>query len=367
MAKSRTWPRRSFLQSAGIAAGGLTLGAPHIVSSSAAPGKPERGIKLALVLSSKPHERWRLARQIGVNHAITGVSREIRGVDEGQFVPCLRAVKEEFSRAGLTVAGLEGNQIDFTRIKLGAPGRERDIARFCRLIEAMGAVGIPMLCYNFMVGIGWYRTRVDIEERGGALTSGFDNTLAEQQGLTEIGQVSEEAVWHNYRFFIERVVPVAEKSRVQLALHPDDPPLSPLRGIGRIFTSSAAFQKAMDLAPSPYNGLTFCQANFKAMGEDIAEAAREFGGRKKIFFIHFRDIRGSGKRFQETFHDNGPTDMAQMMKLYHDIGFHGPVRPDHAPTLEGESNNRPGYAMSGKIFAVGYMKGILDALDIPAL
>ena len=121
----------------------------------------------------------------------------------------------------------------------------------------------------------------------------------------------------------------------------------------------------MDLAPSPYNGVTFCQANFRAMGEDIAAVGREFGRQKNIFFVHFRDIRGTADNFQETFHDNGPTDMPQMLKLYHEIGFDGPIRPDHAPTLEGEDNDRPGYAMHGKIFAIGYMKGILDALDIP--
>lgn len=93
--------------------------------------------------------------------------------------------------------------------------------------------------------------------------------------------------------------------------------------------------------------------------------AQEFLKQKKVFFVHYRDIAGKGEQFRETFHDNGPTDMARILKIYGDGGFHGPMRPDHAPTLEGEANDRPGYAMGGKVFAVGYMKGIMDALNIP--
>jgi mannonate dehydratase len=103
------------------------------------------------------------------------------------------------------------------------------------------------------------------------------------------------------------------------------------------------------------------------MGEDIQALVREFGGQGKIFFVHLRDVSGTGELFHETFHDNGPTDMAQMLKLYHEVGFDGPIRPDHAPTLADESNQSPGYAMQGKIFAIGYMKGIAQALDIPIM
>jgi len=94
---------------------------------------------------------------------------------------------------------------------------------------------------------------------------------------------------------------------------------------------------------------------------------REFGRQGKIFFVHLRDVRGKAERFRETFHDNGPTDMAEMFKLYHEVGFRGPIRPDHAPTLADESNRRPGYAMQGKVFAIGYMKGIAQALNIPVM
>ena len=224
-----------------------------------------------------------------------------------------------------------------------------------------------MCCYNFMAGIGWYRTKVDIAERGGALASGFDNQIAKKQGLTRWGKISEEKIWDNITYFLKRVVPVAEKAGVKMALHPDDPPISPLRGVGRILISAEAFRRVLQIVPSPVNGITFCQANFKLMGEDIQALVREFGGQGKIFFVHLRDVRGTGERFRETFHDNGPTDMAEMLKLYHEVGFRGPIRPDHAPTLGGESNISPGYAMQGKVFAIGYMKGIMEALNIPVM
>jgi mannonate dehydratase len=222
-----------------------------------------------------------------------------------------------------------------------------------------------MVCYNFMAGLGWYRTNVSVPERGGALTSEFDNGVTQNQGLTQWGEIGEEKIWQNLEYFLKAVIPVAEKAGVQMALHPDDPPISPLRGIGRILTSAANHRRAMDIVPNPASGITFCQANFKAMGEDIEALAREWCGQKKIFFVHFRDIDGNRRRFRETFHDNGPTDTFRMLRVYHESGFTGPIRPDHAPTLEGESNDNPGYAMLGKVFAVGYMKGIMKALAIP--
>ena len=222
-----------------------------------------------------------------------------------------------------------------------------------------------MICYNFCAGLGWVRTRTDVPARGGALTSEFDNRVARAQGLTQWGEVSEEKMCANIEYFLKGVIPVAEKFNVQMALHPDDPPLSPLRGIGRIVSSAANYRRIMNIVPSPVNGITFCQANFMAMGEDIAALAREWCAQKKIFFIHFRDIQGKGEYFRETFHDNGPTDMARMLQVYSECGFNGPIRPDHAPTLDGEANDRPGYAVEGKILAFGYMKGIMDALHLP--
>ena len=158
-------------------------------------------------------------------------------------------------------------------------------------------------------------------------------------------------------------MPVADEAGVKMGLHPDDPPVSPLRGVERILTSADAFARAMSLNDSPSHGITFCQANFRAMGEDIAATARRFVDR--IVFVHFRDIEGTRDDFTETFHDDGPTDMPAMLKLYHEINFRGPIRVDHVPSLAGEEDQPQGYAVLGRLFAVGYMKGILHAHKIP--
>ena len=333
----------------------------------AVPRKEGQGMKLALMLDMRNKERWILARQIGVNHAIVPASRTLRRIKRDQYLDTLAKMKATYEASGLSIAGVESHPVAAEKIKLGLPGRDEEIANYCAVIEALGKVGIPMCCYNFMAGIGWYRTKVDVAERGGALASEFDNKNAEKRGLTRWGKISEEKIWDNLTYFLKQVIPVAEKAGVKMALHPDDPPISPLRGIGRILTSADAFRRVLQLVPSPVNGIAFCQANFKLMGDNIQEVVREFGGQGKIFFVHFRDVKGTGERFRETFHDNGPTDMAEILKLYHEVGFDGPIRPDHAPTLADESNRRPGYAMQGKVFAIGYMKGIAQALNIPIM
>jgi len=109
-----------------------------------------------------------------------------------------------------------------------------------------------------------------------SLTSEFDYRTAHDEGLTEWGEVCEETIWENIGYFLQAIIPVAEQAGVQMALHPDAPPISPLRGIARILTSSANIRRVLDLVPSQASGLTFCQASFKAMGEDIEALAREW-------------------------------------------------------------------------------------------
>ena len=351
--------------------GAAAASALPAVAASSDPGrKPaatnKGSIKLALMLPVDEPRRWKLARQIGVNHAIVSVSRVLRRVAREKYSDALAKIKADYEAAGLTIAGVESHPVGAERIKLGLPGRDEQIADYCAAIRALGKVGIPMVCYNFMAGLGWYRTKVDVAERGGALTSEFDNRVANKQGLTRWGEISQQKIWDNLTYFLKRVIPVAEQAGVKMALHPDDPPISPLRGIGRILISAAAYRRVLEIVPSPVNGITFCQANFKAMGGDIEAEAKEFCQQGKVFFVHFRDVRGPGNHFRETFHDNGPTDMPRMLRVYHEAGFDGPIRPDHAPTLLGESNESPGYAAQGKIFAVGYMKGVMQALGIPA-
>jgi mannonate dehydratase len=329
-----------------------------------APSKDRRGMQFAELFTPGEDHKIRLASQIGITHAIVTVSKALGDVPRERYSEVLRGIQKDFAAAGLVFAGVESHPVPAEKIKLGLPGRDEEIENYIAAIRALAGLGVPLVCYNWMAGIGWYRTRTDLPGRGGALLSEFNRADAEREGLTEWGRVTEEKIWSNLEYFLKAVIPVAEQAGVKMALHPDDPPISPLRGIGRILTSAANYRRVLGIVPSPVNGITFCQANFKLMGEDIAALTREWCSQKKIFFVHFRDVEGTREHFRETFHDNCPVDLSQMLRIYHECGFEGPIRPDHAPTLDGESNDKPGYAMGGKVLAIGYMKGALDALGI---
>lgn len=320
---------------------------------------------LADFLPARRDRSWDYARQAGVTHAIVRCHPRDTGLLPPFEIDALRAVQRAFAEAGITVAGLEGDEFDMRRIKLGLPGRDEDLGNYRRMLANMGELGIPLLCYNFMATIGWSRTDTAVPARGGAQTNRFRLTDLETPPVPPEDRVAEEALWENYAYFLRAVLPAAEAADVKLGLHPDDPPLSPLRGVGRIFSTVAGFDRAMALSDSPSHGITFCQANFRLMGVDLAATVRRFA--RRLVFVHFRDVEGTASDFVETFHDNGPTDMAAMMRLYHEVGFRGPVRVDHVPSLAGEEDLPHGYAYLGRLFAIGYMKGILDAAHIPYL
>ncbi|MCR5382155.1 MAG: mannonate dehydratase [Lentisphaeria bacterium] len=314
-------------------------------------------MKLGLMLPARQNIQWTLASQLGVEAVVTKAAPELTGLPDPSDYQALKTIRDNFNAAGLELYALEGDEFDMSRIKLGLPGRDEDIEKYQKMLTNMGRLGLKLLCYNFMAGVGWFRSRNDLKERGGALTSGFD--IADIDNNVPL-KLSEEQLWDNYTYFIRAVMPTAEAAGVKMGLHPDDPPLSPLFGYSRILTSADAYRRAMALSDSPSHGITFCQATFRTMGEDVFKLIPEFG--KRIFFLHFRDVTGSKTCFRETFHDNGPTDMVELLRT---TLKHAPdclIRPDHTPTMAGESNENFGYTMQGNLFATGYIKGILDAL-----
>ena len=123
-----------------------------------------------------------------------------------------------------------------------------------------------------------------------------------------------------------------------------------------------AFERLLELAPSEANGITLCQGNFTLMTDDLPSVIRSFGEQGKIFFVHFRDVRGSPESFVETFHDEGQTDMLACMRAYRDTGFEGVLRTDHTPTLEGDAAAVAGYSRQARLFAIGYVTGLREAV-----
>ena len=326
-------------------------------------------IKLATVFGPSDKAAQTVARQCGVKYVVGGIPLAPRpNLDKERqpwsYMSLLRA-KTAYSDAGFELAVIESRP-PMEKSKLGLPGRDEEIEVVCELIRNMGALDIPVWCYQWMATVGVVRTSRTIPSRGGALVTGYDHDLMRDAPLTEQGVVTEERMWDNLKYFLDRVVPVAKEANVKLAMHPDDPPLSPIRGIGRIMTSIESYDRLLDLVPSPVNGIGLCQGNFTLMTDDLPGVIRHFGShsgsQNKIFFAHFRDVRGTAAKFQETFHDEGKTDMLACLRAYRDVGYEGVCRPDHYPLMEGEDPERGGRTRIAQLFAIGYFKGLREAV-----
>ncbi len=313
-------------------------------------------MRLATVLTPPSDENLRLAVQCGVTDYVSRYP--------GQRLDDLLAVKRRVAAFDLRLAVVEG-YLPIESIKLGRDeGRELDALK--TLLRHLSEAEVPLLCYNFMAGTDWVRTRLDVPERGDALVTAFN--LADVERAMSLSQtastidptiVAAEQLWTNLERMLSELVPLAERYGVTLCMHPDDPPLPRLLGKARIMNCVESFERLVRLAPSPNNAICFCQGTFAAMGVDIPATIRRLG--RHIKYVHFRDVRGTSEAFVETFHDNGPTDMAAAMRTYAEVGFDGPLRPDHVPQLVGEEAGEPGYTMLGRLFAYGYIRGLMHS------
>jgi mannonate dehydratase len=323
-------------------------------------------LTLADYLPPDPSPLWTLAKQAGVTAAVTSIPERPNDPPPWDFMHLLR-LKQTFADRGLDLQVIESAPSFHEHIKRGAPDRDEMIGRFCELVENLGRVGIPVICHNFMAVHGWLRTSMAVPARGGALVTGYDHTLMRNAPPTEFGEISEAQLWDTMEAFLRRVVPVAERAGVALAVHPDDPPVSPIRGVGRILTTVEALQRVIDMVPSPSNGITFCQGTISTMNADVPAEIRRFGRQGAIHFVHFRDVEGIPDDFVETFHDLGRTDMFEAMRAYREVGFTGPMRVDHVPSMEGEANEHPGYEILGRLYAIGYARGLMEGSSkVPA-
>ncbi len=304
---------------------------------------------------SERDSTWDFAKQCGVNHGV------IRLPETADFDICdfshWKDVYKRFTDFGITPVIIEPmpNELH-DHIKVGDEKRDECIDKVIKMLSFMDKLDIRTICFNWMAHIGWLRTSSDIQERGDALVTGFNLN----DFVPTDKKISQQELWDNYKYFIDAVIPYAEKYNINLALHPDDPPLERLGGVERIMISADNIAKAINLRKSEKLGITMCQATYKMMGEDLYEVIPRFAD--KIMFVHFRNATGTKENFRETFHDNGDIPMAEIMKLYKKCGIDVPVRVDHVPTLKGECTDVAGYATLGRLFAIGYLKGILESM-----
>src|SRR5687768_11897402 len=240
-------------------------------------------IQIAEFLPPTPSPLWKLCKQAGVDWAVGGLpfNEPSNGTDAPwDYLPLLR-MKQRYENAGFNLAAIEVRP-PLNNAKRGLPGGAEEIATVCTLIENMGRLGIPVWCYEWMTDFNWLRTRTDTPSRGGSVVTSFDYADVPKEP-TAGGPISEDKLWETLAHFLERVAPVAEKAGVKLSMHPDDPPLSPIRGVGRIMRSIDNYQRLIETVPSDVNTITLCQGNFTLMTDDLPAAIRKFG--KKITFV----------------------------------------------------------------------------------
>lgn len=359
--------RRAFIRNtASLASLSLADQLPATVNLKSKPDYvQDGGLKFCLAhFFGMNKQRIELSKQMRVLGAVGGINPGAVGLKNIKpwEKEAVLAVQAAWKKEGLTLRVIEGPPALSEKTKLALAGRDEEIDHFITLMKNLSIAGIDTICYNWMPVISWARTQLDRQSRGGALVSAFDIDKIQDQSITEYGRFSKEAMWKNLEYFLRAVIPEAEKVGMKLALHPDDPPVDEIRGISRIMTSAEAFKRLIEIIPSQSNGITLCQGTFATMGEDIPSIINYFGKRKKIHFVHFRDVRGDKNHFEETFHDDGKTDMYKAMKSYYDTGFRGPMRPDHVPTMSGDSNEHAGYSNIGALFAIGYMRGLIESI-----
>jgi mannonate dehydratase len=366
--------RRDFIKKSASLAAALSIGGINSASlpqstesrkkSKIKPYVKDAGIKFAFMMGPTS-PKLPFARQMGVLHAVSGVERmaDVRPWDP----KAITATKEIWEKEGIKWTVVEGPPSLGTQTKLGLAGKDEEIANFITFMKNLKQFGdVDVICYNWMPVISWARTQMDRPGRGGALMTAFDYEDMKGKPLTQYGEISKELLWKNLEYFLKAVVPEAEKIGMNLSLHPDDPQVDSIQGISRIMNNVESFDRMLAIVPSKFNGLTMCQGNFSLMGADIPALVRRWG-KDKINFVHFRSVQDlSGvipsTKFTECFHDEGQIDMYQAMKAYYDIGFNGPLRPDHVPTMFGETNERPGYMTLGNLYATGYIRGLAESV-----
>ena len=269
----------------------------------------------------------------------------------------LTQMREFVEQHGLELFVYHAHQIPRDLIVHGKPGRDEQIDNWCKVLRAIGAAGVSTTTTTFYA-ISHFRTSTTYG-RGGISYSSFDyeEHMKDPPHFPDLA-IGEEQLWENIEYFLQRVVPVAEEAGVKIALHPDDPPIpQPLGGAARIMVSIENFQRVFRLAASDAYGMLFCQGCVAEMGEDIVEAIHAIGESGRIFFVHFRNIRGAPHKFQEVFLDEGDMDMVRAMEAYRDVGFNGPFMMDHTPGIPVDSRG-----MASRAYSNGYIKALIQTV-----
>jgi len=332
------------------------------------------------------HEYLAFARQIGVR-GVQFNTPDLPGERRWELAD-LTGLRDLVESYDLRLEAIENMPNSFyADAMLGLPGRDAEIENVIATVTNMGRAGIGILGFHWMPASVW-RTAVEPDGRGGAVVSAFDLSVArgpeaaeqvyvarrdrrvEDQkdswsrgALFDIGVERDDAdMWAAFEYFVSAVGPAAEQAGVCLAVHPDDPPVTELGGIARIFRDVGALKRAADFWPGPGFGIELCLGTVSEMGgqQAVLEAIGYLAPRGKIAYVHLRDVRGTVPAFTECFLGEGNYDPPTVLRALRSGGFDGFILDDHTPALVGDSP----YGHRGRAFALGYIQGLIEMMEL---
>lgn len=316
-------------------------------------------------------------KQLGVNHlSVFMVSRPAESKGNYRLSRLMETPYYEIDDLAELKKWVEGHGLELSgislllfphweKILLGQAGRDEQIENFNKSLSNMGKVGIPAMQYNFMINAGsWmslWRTSAENIGRGGTKIVRFDYNLAKKMPLTQYGEITEDMMWNNLTYFLDAVIPAAEKAGVTMLMHPFDPQVPKLAGIARIIRNIESFDHVFKINSSVANKMIFCLGCFGQMmdAEQVYEAIKHFGKQGRIGRVHIRGVRGNIEKFDEVFPDEGKLDMLQAVKILKEVGFDGIIEIDHVPRITCDTE----YGHMSHAFQIGYLKGILQGAD----
>ena len=333
-------------------------------------------------------------QQIRQIPGVTGVISTLYDTTPGEVwqLENILALKKEIEDVGFKLNGIESVNVH-EAIKLGLKDRDLYIDNYIKTLEHLGQADIHMVCYNFMPVFDWTRTELarirpdgstvlaynqaaidglhpeDMfasisKDSNGAVMPGWEpERMAHIKELFELyNDVDNEKLFANLKYFLERIMPVCDQYNINMAIHPDDPAWS-VFGLPRIIINKKNILRMMQMVDNPHNGVTFCAGSYGTNREnDLPDMIRSLKGR--IHFAHVRNLKfNSPTDFEESAHlsSDGSFDLYEIMKALYDIGFEGPIRPDHGRMIWGEVA-MPGYGLYDRALGASYLNGLWEAI-----
>lgn len=299
----------------------------------------------------------------------------------------IAALKKQVEDNGLQFEVIESVPVH-EDIKLGKPTRDRYIENYCENIRRLAEAGIRCICYNFMPVFDWTRTQLDHRLPDGStslvyykeqvdavdpLKSDSDLTLPGWDAsytreelravVAEYNKMTEEDLWANLTYFLERIIPVAAECDVNMAIHEDDPCWS-IFGLPRIITCEKNLDRFLKIVDDPHNGITLCTGSLGCSAEnDVVHMAAKYAAMGRIHFVHARNVAVLENGFEERAHYSacGSLDMYAILNALYKNGFNGYIRPDHGRMIWGETG-RAGYGLYDRALGAAYLNGLWEAI-----